>query len=65
MPRYFLEVAYKGTSYSGFQTQENALTVQAEIENAHLEGANLKMAEGLTSEQLAEAHTDEKTILPA
>lgn len=34
MPRYFLEVAYKGTSYSGFQTQENALTVQAEIENA-------------------------------
>jgi len=34
MPRYFLEVAYKGTSYSGFQTQENALTVQAEIEKA-------------------------------
>jgi len=34
MPRYFLEVAYKGTAYSGFQVQENANSVQAEIENA-------------------------------
>lgn len=34
MPRYFLEVSYKGTAYSGFQTQENANTVQAEIEKA-------------------------------
>jgi len=34
MPRYFLEIAYKGTSYSGFQTQENAFTVQSEIEKA-------------------------------
>lgn len=34
MPRYFLEVAYKGTPYSGFQSQENALTVQAEVEKA-------------------------------
>lgn len=34
MPRYFLEVSYKGTSYSGFQTQENANTIQAEIEKA-------------------------------
>lgn len=34
MPRYFLEVAYKGTQYSGFQTQENANTVQAEVEKA-------------------------------
>jgi len=34
MPRYFLEVAYKGTDYSGFQSQENALTVQAEVEKA-------------------------------
>ncbi len=32
MPRYFLEVSYKGTAYSGFQSQENANTVQAEIE---------------------------------
>lgn len=32
MQRYFLEVAYKGTYYSGFQIQENANTIQAEIE---------------------------------
>lgn len=34
MPRYFLELAYKGTRYSGFQVQENALTVQSEVERA-------------------------------
>lgn len=34
MPRYFLEVSYKGTAYSGFQLQENANTVQAEVEKA-------------------------------
>lgn len=34
MPRYFLEVSYKGTNYSGFQVQENANTIQAEIEKA-------------------------------
>jgi tRNA pseudouridine38-40 synthase len=34
MPRYFIELAYKGTAYSGFQTQENAKTVQAEVEKA-------------------------------
>ncbi|MBS1597589.1 MAG: tRNA pseudouridine(38-40) synthase TruA [Bacteroidetes bacterium] len=34
MPRYFLEVAYKGTGFSGFQIQENANSVQAEIEKA-------------------------------
>jgi tRNA pseudouridine38-40 synthase len=34
MPRYFLEVAYKGTNYSGFQKQENANTIQAEVEKA-------------------------------
>ena len=32
MPRYFIEVSYKGGSYSGFQVQENANTIQAEIE---------------------------------
>ena len=32
--RYFLEVAYKGTNYSGFQSQKNANTIQAEIEKA-------------------------------
>ncbi|RYY38835.1 MAG: tRNA pseudouridine(38-40) synthase TruA [Chitinophagaceae bacterium] len=34
MARYFLEVAYKGTRYSGFQVQENALTIQSELEKA-------------------------------
>ena len=34
MPRYFIEVAYKGTKYSGFQIQQNANSVQAEIEKA-------------------------------
>ena len=34
MPRFFLEVMYRGTRYSGFQIQENANTVQAEMENA-------------------------------
>lgn len=34
MSRYFIEVAYKGTNYSGFQIQQNANSVQAEIERA-------------------------------
>lgn len=34
MNRYFLELAYKGTRYSGFQVQPNALTVQSEVEKA-------------------------------
>jgi tRNA pseudouridine38-40 synthase len=34
MPRYFLEVSYKGTLFSGFQTQHNANTIQAEVEKA-------------------------------
>jgi tRNA pseudouridine38-40 synthase len=34
MSRFFLEVAYKGTKFSGFQVQENANTIQAEIEKA-------------------------------
>lgn len=34
MPRYFLEVYYKGTAYSGFQIQANAGSVQEEIEKA-------------------------------
>jgi tRNA pseudouridine38-40 synthase len=34
MPRYFIEVAYKGTRFSGFQIQENADTVQSEVEKA-------------------------------
>jgi tRNA pseudouridine38-40 synthase len=34
MPRYFIEVSYKGTNYSGFQIQHNANSIQAEIERA-------------------------------
>jgi tRNA pseudouridine38-40 synthase len=35
MPRYFLEVSYKGSDYSGFQSQKNTdKTIQAEVEKA-------------------------------
>ena len=34
MPRYFLEVAYRGTHYSGFQIQDNASSIQQEVEKA-------------------------------
>lgn len=33
MPRYFLKCSYLGTDYAGFQIQENAKTIQGEIEN--------------------------------
>lgn len=36
MPRYFIELAYKGTRFSGFQKQDNANTVQSELEKALL-----------------------------
>jgi tRNA pseudouridine38-40 synthase len=32
--RYFIEISYKGTAYSGFQVQHNANTIQAEVEKA-------------------------------
>jgi tRNA pseudouridine38-40 synthase len=32
MARYFMEVAYRGTEYSGFQSQENSITIQSELE---------------------------------
>src|SRR4051812_29577594 len=32
--RYFLEVSYKGSDYSGFQKQQNANSIQAEVEKA-------------------------------
>ena len=32
--RYFLDISYKGTHYSGWQVQDNAKTVQGEINNA-------------------------------
>jgi tRNA pseudouridine38-40 synthase len=34
MPRYFLELSYKGTAYHGFQIQDNAPTIQAAVEQA-------------------------------
>jgi tRNA pseudouridine38-40 synthase len=34
MQRYFIEVSYKGTAYAGFQIQQNANTIQAEVEKA-------------------------------
>ncbi len=34
MPRYFLEVSYKGSAYSGFQSQKNANSIQEEVEKA-------------------------------
>ncbi len=34
MPRYFIELSYKGTRYSGFQVQENAVTIQSEVQKA-------------------------------
>jgi tRNA pseudouridine38-40 synthase len=30
--RYFFEVSYRGTNYAGFQVQQNANTIQAEVE---------------------------------
>ncbi len=34
MYRYFLELSYKGERYSGFQVQQNAVTIQSEVEKA-------------------------------
>ena len=34
MARYFLELSYKGTAYSGFQVQANAGSIQEEVEKA-------------------------------
>ena len=33
MSRYFVEVAYKGTKYAGFQIQKNAETIQSHVES--------------------------------
>jgi tRNA pseudouridine38-40 synthase len=45
MSRYFIELSYKGTAYSGFQVQENAVTIQSEVEKAfqvlHRDNVNL------------------------
>ncbi|MBI3719152.1 MAG: tRNA pseudouridine(38-40) synthase TruA [Sphingobacteriales bacterium] len=34
MGRYFIEVAYNGKNYAGFQIQDNAHTIQSEVEKA-------------------------------
>ncbi|HMG83144.1 MAG TPA: tRNA pseudouridine(38-40) synthase TruA [Ferruginibacter sp.] len=34
MSRYFIELFYKGTNYAGFQIQQNANSIQAEVEKA-------------------------------
>jgi tRNA pseudouridine38-40 synthase len=34
MQRYFLEVSYHGKGYSGFQKQDNAITIQYELERS-------------------------------
>jgi tRNA pseudouridine38-40 synthase len=34
MPRFFIELSYKGSRYSGFQKQDNAVTIQSEVEKA-------------------------------
>lgn len=34
MPRYFLDVSYTGAGYAGFQVQQNAVTVQSQVESA-------------------------------
>lgn len=36
MPRYFLELGYKGKAYHGFQVQENARTIQSVLQTAML-----------------------------
>lgn len=38
--------------------------MQADLKDTLLEGANLKMAEGLTTDQLKDATTNTETILP-
>lgn len=34
MARYFIELSYKGTRYAGFQVQQNAETIQSELQRA-------------------------------
>ena len=34
MPRFFIQLSFKGTNYHGWQSQPNANTIQAEIEKA-------------------------------
>lgn len=51
--RYFIELCYKGTLFSGFQIQENATTVQGELESALL--TFLRMQVSLTGSSRTDA----------
>lgn len=51
--RYFVEVAYRGTNYAGFQVQQNANTIQAEVEKAF--GIYLKHTVQLTGSSRTDA----------
>jgi tRNA pseudouridine38-40 synthase len=53
MPRYFLEVRYMGTRYSGFQIQPGAPTVQGEVERAL--GTVLRLPTDLTGSSRTDA----------
>lgn len=53
MPRYFLEVRYMGTRYSGFQIQPGAPTVQGEVERAL--ATVLRRSVGLTGSSRTDA----------
>jgi len=52
MQRYFINVAYRGTSYAGFQIQDNANSVQEEVEKA------LKVLFKITIELTGSSRTD-------
>ena len=52
MPRYFIELSYKGTAYSGFQIQQNSNTIQAEITKA------IKIISGIDFELTGSSRTD-------
>ena len=48
MPRYVIDIRYKGTNYAGWQVQPNAVTVQSEVDKAlqtmsKLEGVGAKI----------------------
>ena len=34
MPRHFIKLAYNGTNFHGWQIQDNAVTVQGELNKA-------------------------------
>jgi tRNA pseudouridine38-40 synthase len=53
MPRYFLEVKYLGSHYSGFQIQPGASTVQGEVERAL--GTVLRCSTSLTGSSRTDA----------